>query len=499
MRRSGTLMSCEAKNPSLFVRISLSCLIVLFGLGSAAATVSISPKSIDFGSVTVGVPVGTLVTITNTGTSAITITSTTISPSPVFWMDDGTTPFLLGKGQKAQYSVRFAPTDAQAYSGQFELFFSDGTNFTVPLSGSGVITTAVAQISPSSINFGSHREGTTSTPQVVTISNTGSSPFVIESIKTFAPFSVPTFAPVTVQPGQSATTKVGFFSGPLGAKTGTVTVSYDVLPPAGVTVSGTSIAQTVLTSATFPTLPTATQGAAYLVTLAAVGGTAPYSWSIASGFTLPAGLALSSEGTISGTVTATDLAKTYTVGLHLTDSATPPATKNVSLLLPVGKPTGAACGNISFDVPGTSTPMVPINDLGTGTYQSVEGGLYPGGSNVRPPSHDAYGVTLAKSIQPLDANGNPDANGQYVLLSIGESDSEQEFFQFQTNAAADPSTNPHLVIVNGAQPDETADRLQDPNNAYWNQIVGQVLPASYVTPQQVVAVWLQSIHAKPSR
>jgi uncharacterized protein YjdB len=52
-------------------------------------------------------------------------------------------------------------------------------------------------------------------------------------------------------------------------------------------------------------LPAATVGVAYTTTLAATGGTPPYSWSIASG-TLPAGLTLtSSTGVISGTPTAT--------------------------------------------------------------------------------------------------------------------------------------------------------------------------------------------------
>ncbi|CAD7730939.1 hypothetical protein LMG31884_45510 [Xanthomonas hydrangeae] len=51
-----------------------------------------------------------------------------------------------------------------------------------------------------------------------------------------------------------------------------------------------------------PTLPPATRGSAYNQVLTASGGVAPYRYSIASG-TLPAGLTLASDGTLSGTPT----------------------------------------------------------------------------------------------------------------------------------------------------------------------------------------------------
>jgi hypothetical protein len=62
------------------------------------------------------------------------------------------------------------------------------------------------------------------------------------------------------------------------------------------------------------TLPAATQGASYRETMAANGGTAPYSFTVTSG-SLPAGLALSSSGVLSGSLTTPD---TY----HFTVTAT---------------------------------------------------------------------------------------------------------------------------------------------------------------------------------
>ena len=70
-------------------------------------------------------------------------------------------------------------------------------------------------------------------------------------------------------------------------------------------------------SITTSTLPNGTVGSGYSATLAATGGTAPYTWSIASGG-LPAGLSLGTTGTISGTPTT---AANYTFSVTATDSA----------------------------------------------------------------------------------------------------------------------------------------------------------------------------------
>ena len=77
------------------------------------------------------------------------------------------------------------------------------------------------------------------------------------------------------------------------------------------------------------------------------------------------------------------------------------------------------------DITGQSNGMIlpPLVDLGPGqTYQGQEGGLYPGGSNVRPAAHDAAGQKIARGIVPLDADGNPDPiNGKIVLMPVSVS------------------------------------------------------------------------------
>ena len=84
---------------------------------------------------------------------------------------------------------------------------------------------------------------------------------------------------------------------------------------------------------TLAALPAATVGEPYSVTLTAIGGTAPYTWS-ATG--LPPGLTLSASGQISGTPSA---AGSFTVVLQVVDSAASPHTAQKSLTLAAGQGT----------------------------------------------------------------------------------------------------------------------------------------------------------------
>jgi hypothetical protein len=119
--------------------------------------------------------------------------------------------------------------------------------------------------------------------------------------------------------------------------------------------------------------------------------------------------------------------------------------------------------------------------------------LYPNGSNVRPPGHDAAGVSIAQAIQPLDGNGNPDPNGKYALMSVGSSAAFDTWQQFILDAGADSSTNTHLVFVSAAQPRAYSVNLADPNSGFWNTIFENFLPQAGVTANQVVAVWFQNV------
>jgi hypothetical protein len=154
--------------------------------------------------------------------------------------------------------------------------------------------------------------------------------------------------------------------------------------------------------------------------------------------------------------------------------------------------------------------FTPINDLGTGLYlNQFQGGLYSNGSNTVPAAHEAAGFQRAAAIQPLNAQGQPDANGKYVMISIGMSNTTDEFcsgsgatscasYSFIGQAAADASVNHNrLVIVDGAQGGQAANAWLSPNDATY-ATVAQRLATAHVTESQVSAIWLKEADANPT-
>ena len=135
-----------------------------------------------------------------------------------------------------------------------------------------------------------------------------------------------------------------------------------------------------------------------------------------------------------------------------------------------------------------STGLAPLPDLGSGAYQGQEGGLYPGGKNTMPEAHLAAGVALAKRIA---------ASPKVVLLSIGMSNTTQEFTAFQ-RLAGGVALNPKLILVDGAQGGQTAQITANPQANFW-QVVEDRLAAAGVTAQDVQAVWLKQANAQPTQ
>jgi hypothetical protein len=146
----------------------------------------------------------------------------------------------------------------------------------------------------------------------------------------------------------------------------------------------------------------------------------------------------------------------------------------------------------------TSFGLTPLDDLGTAVYQGVQGGLYPGGSNVRPAPHEAAGIVAASRIRPLDAMGRPDdVNGRIVLLTAGMSNVhvESQWLEFFTQV--DAQRRPAVQVVNGGQPGQGASDWI----ASWPLIHAtllQDLAARGLSAEQVQALWYKQAEENPT-
>lgn len=146
---------------------------------------------------------------------------------------------------------------------------------------------------------------------------------------------------------------------------------------------------------------------------------------------------------------------------------------------------------------GTSVGITPLNDLAAGLYHGFPGGLYGTGQNVPPPAHAQLGLGRVAAVQPRDAAGAPAPGGRIVLLSIGMSNTTQEFSQFVQISNADPNRAGAVVVVDGAQGGQHAGIIVNPNAQFWSN-VEQRLSQNGVTPQQVQAVWLKQAVPGPT-
>jgi len=145
----------------------------------------------------------------------------------------------------------------------------------------------------------------------------------------------------------------------------------------------------------------------------------------------------------------------------------------------------------------TSTGLIPLSDMGARNYNGQAGGLYPGGDNARPASHETAGLERVRSIGPLDRDGMPSTAGRYAFVSIGMSNTTQEFSAFKTLADADGGKDPSLVIVDGAQGGQTAALWSSPGCACWTVLDDRLAKAG-LTARQVAVAWIKLADAGPT-
>jgi hypothetical protein len=478
--------------------------------GTATNPVAFDPSPVAFGMEGVGLlNPNVIVNVKNVGKAAF-ITELA-SATPPFSVQAGNFS-SIPPGISAQIQLGFMPTAPGPVTGTLNVYIEYVlTPFTVTLTGTGVSTGAVFSVTPTSMNFPNIPLGSTSAPQTITITNSGTGTDTIESIFAPAPWQLTDLelngqtvtTPVAVSPGQVVSGAVTYFGSGTGTPTGSLNVVYKATPASGISLTGSTVPASALAITTFnPDLMT--QGAAYSAQLTATGGKGTLTWKLMGDSKIPAGLTLSPSGLISGTISPTFALGDYPFTAEVKDQSIPVQEASRALTSTVDAATGAECNNIVEDIPGTDNPLIPLTDLGTGTYcdpptTCYEGGLYPNGSNVDPATHDATGVALAQKIQAIGQGG-----GTYALMALGISTTQQDFLELQQLANADPEKNSHLVLVNGGVPGVQAGALNglggwsDPANMNWKFVADVVTAQNDVTASQVEAIWFEDIVADPT-
>ncbi len=148
------------------------------------------------------------------------------------------------------------------------------------------------------------------------------------------------------------------------------------------------------------------------------------------------------------------------------------------------------------DCSRTSVGFTPLTDPDPHAYKGQPLGLYPGG-NARPATHEKVGLSLAAQVIPRNAAGQADPNGKIVFLSVGMSNTTQEFTAFLALAKADKLRNPHVQAVDGAIGGKTAALIAGQPDQYWPE-VDRRIEAAQVSAAQVQVVWLKEADSGPT-
>ncbi len=203
---------------------------------------------------------------------------------------------------------------------------------------------------------------------------------------------------------------------PVAAGTSTVTVT--VGGATGVQVSAVFVVAIQLTPlhVTTSALPDAVVGAAYTTTLTATGGETPYTWS-ATG--LPAGLALSRTGVITGTPETAGVA---TAVLTVTDAESPAVSATAALLLTVQPGLAVATAGLPGATAGSPYSATLSATGGIPPYTWSATGL-PTGLAVTPTGTisgtPAAPGTTAITVEVRDAEQPAAAASAAVVLVVG--------------------------------------------------------------------------------
>jgi hypothetical protein len=210
------------------------------------AGIQLSSNPINFANGVVGSNSTQSLIITNSGTATLTITQVN-ETGAAFSASGFSLPLSVIAGKQTMMTVGFLPTAVGAVSGNISIVSNAPTSPTsVGLTGTGIAATFTLGISPASLSFGNVTTNTSSSPQNVTITDTGNANVTISQITLNGSAYSMTggSAPVTLSPLQNLILTNQFNPTVVGSIVGSISmVSNASGSPATVSLSGTGVAQ----------------------------------------------------------------------------------------------------------------------------------------------------------------------------------------------------------------------------------------------------------------
>ena len=406
---------------------------ILFGTGlNATATLAaVSPKFLGFGRQTVGTTsTAQFVSLQNIGNTTLTFTTPLSGTNPGAFAAANTCGGSIPAGGACAVTVTFTPTAAGPLFATLTISSAaTGAPQTVGLNGTGIPATTVSFL-PNPLIFPAISVGQTSAIEYAYLNNTGPYADSITGIPQITGNDFEDFQIAFSGPGNTACSSttllnaqavcvVGVVFTPIatGLRTATLQITDSATgTPHTITLQGGSAVAPLQITTTSP-LSAGTVGALYSTTLAATGGTPPYTWAYVSG-TLPPGLSVGATGTVSGTPTT---AGPYTFTVKVTDSMSPtPNTAQATFSLTVA----AATGGLTFA--STTLPAGAVT-VPYGADIVVSGGT---------PPYTFAGTGLPAGFS-IDATANGNAAAGHVL-----SNAPQTAGTFTFNVTVKDSTTP---------------------------------------------------------
>ena len=343
---------------------------------TTTGSISIAPTTLTFGSQAVGTTSATqTVTVSNTGGTTVTFTSI-VTTGDFAGATLVQCPSIAVEGTPCTFQISFKPTATGTRTGAITLTDNaTGSPQTVTLTGTGTGSPATITITPTPLPFGLEGLGSTSTPETLTVSNTGNTAVTFTSIAMTGDFAGATLAqcPSIAVDAKPCTFQITFTPTAAGARTGTITFTDNATgSPQTVTLTGTGVAGAIgitPTALTFGSQAVGTTSAGQTVTVSNNGNFPLFFSSIVT----------------SGDFAGATLAQCPSIGEEAA-----PCVFSITF-----KPTatGTRTGAITFTDTGTGSPQT-VTLTGTGT---------PGTATVTvTPSSLAFGTqALTTSSAPL--------------------------------------------------------------------------------------------------